>query len=110
MWKRPSIAANGILWIIGIAIQVGGWINQLFAIILLVIAGLWTIASLLSWQLSRRKGKKGGVPDEETLLLLDVGKLFHEGKDILAELEKINIERAKMIRHDSNQWTSMGEL
>ena len=54
-WLKPSIVGNGILWVLGAAMQIGGWINQTVAIMLLVIAFLWSSASLTYWLKNRRK-------------------------------------------------------
>ncbi len=56
----PVIALNGILWIVGLAVQVGGWVNQAIAIVLLVIALLWTIGLVWYW---RKKGKDKLIKD-----------------------------------------------
>lgn len=48
-WLSPNRAGNAILWVVGLAVGIGGWFNQSVAVILLSIAFLWTIASLLYW-------------------------------------------------------------
>ena len=72
--------------------QIGGWVNQTIAIVLLVIAFLWSGATIIYWLRKRARKKRGQEP--KTLkgeLNLDLVKLFHEGKDIQAELERVQI-------------------
>ena len=64
--------------------QIGGWVNQTIAIILLVIAFLWSIITLIYWFKNRHKT----VDPSKEQLQLDLVRLLHEGKDILAELKK----------------------
>lgn len=52
---NPIIVGNGILWIVGIAMQIGGWVNHTIALILLVIAFLWSIIYLVYWLKNRHK-------------------------------------------------------
>lgn len=43
----PSILANGLLWLVGAAMEIGGWTNQAVAITILVIAFVWSLAALI---------------------------------------------------------------
>jgi hypothetical protein len=51
----PNIAANGIIWLLGIAMQLGGWINRSIAWMLIAIAAFWTIATAIYYVKHRRK-------------------------------------------------------
>lgn len=55
IWFNPNIGGNGVLWIVGAALQIGGWVNQKIAISLLVIAFIWSIATLVYWLKFRYK-------------------------------------------------------
>ena len=54
IWYAPQNVGNGVLWLVGFAMQIGGWVNQQVAIGLLIGAGVWTAVSLIRW---RRKTK-----------------------------------------------------
>jgi hypothetical protein len=53
---NPNIFGNGILWIVAVAIQIGGWGSQSIAIFLLVIAFIWSIATVV-YHVKNRKDK-----------------------------------------------------
>jgi hypothetical protein len=58
-WHSPNNIANGLLWLVGLAVQIGGWANQTIAFTLLGIALLWTLASVIYWLVKRtHKGNK----------------------------------------------------
>lgn len=93
-WFSPSIVCNGLLWLLGIAMQISGWVNQTIAISLLAIAFLWSIATLIYWLKNRQQSRqrnetKTGVKKE---VQLDLVKLFHEGKDVQANLKKVQAQ------------------
>jgi len=44
-----STVTNGILWIVGLAMQIGGVVNQPIAYLLLSIAFCWSIGSIIYW-------------------------------------------------------------
>jgi hypothetical protein len=82
----PSIVANGILWLVGVAVQIGGWVNQAIAITLLVIAFLWTLASVVYWLRNRNKkwqtkSEKGEVSVKVETILIRIHKRMLELKD-----------------------------
>jgi hypothetical protein len=52
----PSIVGNGILWLVGLAMQIGGWVSHTIAYILLAIAAIWSLCSVVYWR--KNKGKK----------------------------------------------------
>jgi hypothetical protein len=43
----PNIVGNGVLWILGAALTLGGWYNQSIAYTLLAIAAIWSAASVI---------------------------------------------------------------
>jgi hypothetical protein len=47
IWFSRNIVCNGILWIVGIAVQIGGWTNSGIAIFLLTIALIWTVVTII---------------------------------------------------------------
>jgi hypothetical protein len=57
LWFNSIIVSNGILWLVALAMQIGGWVSQCIASILLGIALLWTLAFVL-YRLKRRKNVK----------------------------------------------------
>ncbi len=63
----PYILANGILWLVGAAIQIGGWTNQVVAIVILVIASIWTVAAIIYWLVERKRLR----PSQERAILGD---------------------------------------
>lgn len=87
-WFTPSIVTNTILWLVAVALQIGGWANQGVAIALLSVAFLWSIFFALYWWLDKRKG---GVtmPDEgkeqEELTVI---------KDTKVKLDAKNVDKA----------------
>jgi len=95
IWFNPNIVGNGVLWIVGFAMQIGGWVNQKIAISLLVIAFLWSIATLIYWlknrQRLRQKNEVKTVAKKD--LQLKLTKLFHDGKDIQANLSRAQAQR-----------------
>jgi amino acid transporter len=50
-----STVINADLWIVGAAMQIGGWVNQAVAIFLLVIAFIWTSASVIYYFKKRNR-------------------------------------------------------
>jgi hypothetical protein len=69
---NPNIIGNGILWILGAAMQIGGWVSQSIAITLLVIAFIWSIAYLTYW-LKRRHNKKFIKNEDIKIPVLKIG-------------------------------------
>lgn len=61
----PSILANGLLWLVGAAMQIGGWTNQVAAITILVIASVWTVAAIIYWLVGRKRLR----PSQEQVIL-----------------------------------------
>jgi len=59
-WLTFNRVGNGIFWIVGSAMQIGGWINQRIAIALLVVAFIWTIISVI-YHLLNKRGKITGL-------------------------------------------------
>jgi hypothetical protein len=51
----PYVYINGILWLVGAIMQVGGWTNQIAAIAILGVASAWTIAFLIYWLVGRKR-------------------------------------------------------
>jgi len=52
----PNIVANGLLWLVGIAMQIGGWVSHTIAYVLLGVACLWTLCTCIYWW--RHRGEK----------------------------------------------------
>jgi len=55
----PGIVGNGFLWIVALAMQIGGWENQVVAAGLLVIALLWSAAAATYWLAIRKHPRLG---------------------------------------------------
>lgn len=51
----PSIVGNGILWIVGLAMQIGGWVSQPIAFGLLAIAFIWSLVTIGYWLKNKNK-------------------------------------------------------
>jgi hypothetical protein len=45
-WLSAGTVTTGVLWVVGIAVQVGGWVNHRIAVAGLVFAALWTLVFL----------------------------------------------------------------
>ncbi len=54
---NPSIFFNGVLWIVGLAMQLGGWGSHTIAYGLLITALVWSVGTLIYWLLKRRDNK-----------------------------------------------------
>lgn len=54
-WFSPNIFANGFLWLVGLAMQIGGWVSHLVAYILLGIALIWSICIFIYWITNKDK-------------------------------------------------------
>ncbi len=54
-WFSPSIVGNGLLWIVALAMQIGGWVNQAIAFTLIGFAILWSVMTFLYWLIWRKK-------------------------------------------------------
>jgi hypothetical protein len=54
-WLSPNITINGLLWLVGIAMEIGDWTSHFIAYILLGIALLWSICTLIYWSLNKDK-------------------------------------------------------
>ncbi len=67
IFSNPKIAGNGILWVVGLAMQIGGWVNQVIAITLLAFAFLWSTVLLIFWLKNRKKRR-----DQQTGLKIGV--------------------------------------
>ena len=53
-WFSPNVVGNGILWLVGGALQIGGWVSPPTAYVLLSAAFVWTICSLIYWRRHRK--------------------------------------------------------
>jgi hypothetical protein len=49
-WFSPNVVGNGILWLIGGALQIGGWVSPPIAYTLFAAAFVWTISSVIYWR------------------------------------------------------------
>lgn len=76
IWFNPNIVGNGMLWIVGIAVQIGGWVSQPIAIFLLIIAFIWSIATLGYWLRFRHKKTVITPQSNITSSKFTVGDLF----------------------------------
>lgn len=88
----PNIVGNGVLWIAGTAMQIGGWVNQTFAIILLAIALLWSIISVVHW-FKNKRDKKNLNNNDTPKTLKDVGNIltkYYQSGIALINTEIIN--------------------
>jgi hypothetical protein len=63
----PSILGNGLLWLVGVAMEIGGWTNRALAIVILIIASIWTVAVIIYWLLGRKRLR----PSQERLIFGD---------------------------------------
>jgi hypothetical protein len=78
-WFNSSIAINGLLWLVGAALQMGGWVNQYVAIAILCVAGLWTVASV--YWLRKRRGLRGMEEEKEELTIIKNAKVKLDAKN-----------------------------
>jgi membrane-bound ClpP family serine protease len=78
-WLSPNFVGNAILWIVGIALQIGGWVSQPIAYILFSVAFVWSILMLIYWLKSR---KKKGLAKESIQSKLVVGGLIGRGNNV----------------------------
>lgn len=69
-WFNPNTFGNGFLWLVAVAMQIGGWVNQIFAYILLGIAFLWTLCTIIYWL----KWSKKEIPIVKGQPNLDISK------------------------------------
>lgn len=76
-WYNPNIVGPGLLWLVGLAMQIGGWVNQSIAITLLVIAFLWFIAFAFYWL---KKWKKASSATDD--LKMEVSQAFYSSTKI----------------------------
>ena len=53
-WFSPNVVGNGILWLVGGALQIGGWVSPPIAYAFLSAAFVWTICSVIYWRSHRR--------------------------------------------------------
>ncbi len=73
IWFSPNIVLNGLFWIVGLAMQIGGWVSQPIAYVLLGIALLWSMLTVVYWRRnkgtqrenespsSKQRGKRTGI-------------------------------------------------
>lgn len=73
-WLSPNKAIPVILFIVGVALAIGGWVNPRVAIALLVIAALW---ALLVWTPIIRKFKSKQRLVVSTAEIYEVGDSSH---------------------------------
>jgi hypothetical protein len=68
-WFKPSVVANGVLWLVGFAMEIGGWVSHTVAYALLAIALIWSVATIIYWR-KKRKGMtyKGKEPTSNAFL------------------------------------------
>ncbi len=79
-WFNYNIAINVLLWLVGSALQIGGWVNQYVAITLLCLALLWTLASILYW-LRKRRGVRDMQDNKEELTIIKDTKVKLNAKN-----------------------------
>jgi hypothetical protein len=48
------VVGNGILWLVGGALQIGGWTSPPIAYVLLAAAFIWTVCSVIYWRSHKR--------------------------------------------------------
>ena len=53
VWPSPNIVGNGVLWLVGVAVQIMGWINPLMGYVLLGMAFIWSVSSVIYWHKHR---------------------------------------------------------
>jgi hypothetical protein len=77
-WLSPNIVLNGILWLVALAVQIGGGVSHTVAYVLFGIAFIWSLCTLAYWW--TRKGKK----QLETTRGVEAGNLT----DILPDMHR----------------------
>lgn len=65
-WLSPTIGGNVLLWLVGAAMQLGGWVSHSIAISLLALAFLWSIAFLIYW-LRNRHHERQTQPNKKNI-------------------------------------------
>ena len=66
-----NFVGNGLLWLVGLAMQIGGWVSHTIAYVLLGVAFTWTLCTCIYWW--RHRGEKttvvqlGTAPKRENL-------------------------------------------
>ena len=55
-WFSPGIVGPAIIFLLGIAVEIGGWVNHIVAYVLFGIAGVWALCTFAYWQ--RSKGRR----------------------------------------------------
>jgi len=55
-WFSPGIVGPAIIFLLGVAVEIGGWVNPIVAYVLFGIAGVWALCTLVYWQ--RSKGRR----------------------------------------------------
>jgi hypothetical protein len=77
-WFNLNIAINGSLWLVGAALQIGGWVNRYIAIALLCVAFLWTIFFVFYLL---RKGVRNVDEEKEDVTIIKDTKVRLDAKN-----------------------------
>jgi hypothetical protein len=56
-WLSPNVVGNGVLWLIGGALEIGDWVSQPIAYALFGAAIVWTIFTVIYWR-NHKKNKE----------------------------------------------------
>jgi len=65
IWHDPQNVGNRVLWLVGVAMTIGGWVNQQVAIGLLIGAGVWT--AVIIWKRKTKTAQPTAITVEKLL-------------------------------------------
>jgi len=54
-WLSPNTVGNGILWLVGIALNIGGWVSHTIAYVLFGVAFAWSLYTGIYWWKNRKR-------------------------------------------------------
>src|SRR4030042_2720920 len=77
-WFNPNTFLNGLLWLVGLAMQIGGWVSPPVAYGLLGAAFIWSLCTFIYWLNTRGKKQPEIVKETKGGSLNDILTDMHK--------------------------------
>ena len=86
-WLSPKTIGFAIPLLVGVALEIGGWVNHIVAYILFAISFIWLVIAIIYWRKHKKNGGQSEVLVKETIKLdlIDTLTAMHRR---LIELQK----------------------
>ena len=93
--------ANGILWLVGLTMQIGGWVSHIIAYVLLGIAFVWSLCACVYWWKNKGKKQREDKPFSQ-ISDLEMGKHVTRIRELLTIFKNELLTKVSEEGHVSN--------